>query len=176
MEVRRPYKRPKRTAIELTSLLDLLFVMIFVSLIQQKEVKKAEPTPVKEVKVEKPVPQKPVQVNFSITATFNFYKTSQNPNLPSGSYVMQGSYNSKSGELKLGGVGWVNRPANYDMVPLSGKIDASQNIFTGSIESIGCKTFTLKRESKESTTPISGEWKGTYDCSQGMTGLTLTIQ
>lgn len=178
MQIIKPYKRPRRTAVELTSLLDLLFVMIFVSLMQQKNIPEIPPP------VAKVVPQEtqatktttPQKVNFSITATFNFYGTSQKPNLPRGSYVMQGTYSTKTKELKLGGVGWLERPENYDMVPLSGVINDSATLFTGRIEFIGCEKFTLKRVSKGSASPLSGDWKGSYDCSQGLTGLTLSIE
>lgn len=178
MQIIKPYKRPRRTAVELTSLLDLLFVMIFVSLMQQKNVMETPPP------VAKAVPQEtqttkavtPKKVNFTITATFSFYGTAQNPNLPRGSYVMQGTYSTKTKELKLGGVGWLERPENYDMVPLSGVINDSGTLFTGRIEFIGCEKFTLKRVSKGSASPLSGDWKGSYDCTQGLTGLTLSIE
>lgn len=177
----RPYKRPKRQAVSLTSLLDLLFVMIFVSLIQQKtipqmkeqkvaEKPKAPPAP----KVAKPAPQQPK--TYSLEATFNFYGTQSNPNLPSGKYIMNGKWDRESGKLTLGGVAWIERPPRYDMVPLSGKMDAAAGTFTGRIEAIGCKEFVLNRRLKRNRTPISGEWVGTYSCSQGKTGLTLTIQ
>ena len=178
MQIIKPYKRPRRTAVELTSLLDLLFVMIFVSLMQQKNVTETPPPVVKVVTEETQTTKAatPQKVNFSITATFNFYGTAQNPNLPRGSYVMQGTYSTKTKELKLGGVGWLERPESYDMVPLSGVINESGTLFTGRIEFIGCEKFTLKRESKGSASPLSGEWKGSYDCSQGLTGLTLSIE
>jgi hypothetical protein len=178
VQIIKPYKRPRRTAVELTSLLDLLFVMIFVSLMQQKNITEVPPPAAKVVPQETQTTKTttPQKVNFSITATFNFYGTSQNPNLPRGSYVMQGSYSTKTKELKLGGVGWLERPENYDMVPLSGTINDSGTLFTGRIEFIGCEKFTLKRVSKGSASPLSGDWKGSYDCSQGLTGLTLSIE
>lgn len=183
----RVYKRPKREAVQLTSLLDLLFVMIFVSMIQQKEVVPskeekpvAKPTPV-EKPIEKPVTKvvekpKPKKTKFSIRATFNFYGTKSNPKIPSGNYLMSGIYDDKTGKLELGGMAWIKRPPQYDMVPLSGVIDKASDLFKGRVEFIGCKEFTLQRKIKETTTPISGEWVGVYDCSQGSTGLTLTIQ
>lgn len=176
MQIIKPYKRPRRTAVELTSLLDLLFVMIFVSLMQQKNIPEIPPPVAKVVPQETQATKTPQKVNFSITATFNFYGTSQKPNLPRGSYVMQGTYSTKTKELKLGGVGWLERPENYDMVPLSGVINDSATLFTGRIEFIGCEKFTLKRVSKGSASPLSGDWKGSYDCSQGLTGLTLSIE
>ena len=171
----RPYKRPKRQAVSLTSLLDLLFVMIFVSLIQQKAAPPAKAKPVKEVKIAKSKPIKE-KTFFSIKATFNFYGTGGNAQLPSGKYIMAGSYKKKSGSLSLGGIAWIQRPPRYDMVPLSGKINPSTGVFRGRVEAVGCKEFTLSRKLKRSATPISGEWVGTYSCSQGQTGLTLTIE
>ncbi len=176
----RPYKRPKRQAVSLTSLLDLLFVMIFVSLIQEKSPQPApeKPKPVAAKPAKKaPAKPKPAQPkSYTVQATFNFYGTSSNPNLPSGKYIMNGRWDRKSNQLSLGGVAWIERPPRYDMVPLSGKMDASKGSFTGRIESVGCKTFTLQRKLKRSKTPISGEWVGSYSCSQGQTGLTLTIE
>lgn len=169
----RSYKRPKRQAVSLTSLLDLLFVMIFVSLIQQKTVVKEAP---KTKVVAKPAPTKPTKTLFDVKATFNFYGTDKNPSLPSGKFIMGGRYNKNDGSLNLGGIAWIERPPQYDMVPLSGIIDATKGIFKGRVEAIGCKKFTLTRKLKRSNTPISGEWVGNYDCSQGTTGLTLTIE
>ena len=185
----RVYKGPKKQAVQLTSLLDLLFVMIFVSLIQQKEVTQKSPeemaqTPIKKVETPivtkkvtpKPEPKKPVQTLFTVTATFNFYGTDSNPNIPNGSYIMSGSFDKNSGDLKLGGVGWIKRPTHYDMVPLSGVIDQSLKYFKGRIQFQGCQEFILERKTSENTTPISGSWVGSYNCSQGSTGLTLTIK
>lgn len=177
------YRGPKKQAVQLTSLLDLLFVMIFVSLIQQKEVTPANKEDIKkpivtkkvEPKVEKPVPVE--KTMFTVRSTFNFYATNSTPNIPNGSYIMSGSYDKNTGELKLGGVGWIKRPKHYDMVPLSGKIDQLEKFFKGRIEFQGCEEFILERKTKgTSDSPISGDWVGTYSCSQGSTGLTLTIQ
>lgn len=178
------YKRIKKSTVQLTSLLDLLFVMIFVSLIQQKtvtEIPKAETKPVAKVEA-KPVaaPEAtpaPVAtpMYYSIQAKFHFYATSENPHLPEGTYLMQGSYDLKTGKLQLGGLSWIQRPPDYDMVPLSGVINQGLETFVGRIEFHGCEKFTLQRKRKGSGSPISGEWVGTYDCTQGATGLTLTI-
>lgn len=176
----RVYKGPKKQTVQLTSLLDLLFVMIFVSLIQQKEVTQKSPAktakvPVKKAPIKKEI-SKPMQTFFTVRATFNFYGTNSNPSIPNGSYIMSGSFDKKNGELKLGGVGWVKRPANYDMVPLMGVIDSSQKFFKGRIQFQGCKEFILERKTISKATPISGDWVGSYNCSQGATGLTLTIK
>jgi len=181
MTVRR-FRIQKKQVVQLTSLLDLLFVMIFISLSQQKTAQNTEPqvkvvtkTIVKEKIVEK-VPAQPVLKKFNITAIFSFYGTPSNPNIPSGTYRMSGNYDQKTGKLFLGGTEWINQPSDYEMVPLGGKVEASEDFFTGRIQFQGCKQFSLRRQSKSSGTPISGKWEGQYDCTQGMTGLTLMIQ
>lgn len=188
--LRGQYKIRKKSVVQLTSLLDLLFVMIFISLSQQKSASQVEPeikvvtkTIIKEKIIKEPVtikapppPPKPKKTKFNITALFNFYGTASNPSIPSGTYRMSGTYDQKSGKLFLGGTEWINQPQNYEMVPLGGTVEKSEDFFTGRIQFQGCKQFSLRRESKSDSTPISGSWKGQYDCTQGMTGLTLTIQ
>lgn len=184
-------KKLKKPVVQLTSLLDLLFVMIFVLLLQSKAPPtKGEPAPKAEpvAKVEtpkkieqpkkiEPVPPKPVKpTKISMGAIFHFYATAKSPSVPTGIYSMQGSYNTKSGELKLGGTNWVKRPNGYDMVPLSGVIDEKAGTFTGRIEFQGCKEFTLYRTLNNTGSPVAGKWEGSYTCSQGETGLTLTLK
>lgn len=184
---KRNYRSNKKTVVSLTSLLDLLFVMIFVSLIQQKNITK-DMKPIKKIgkttfiktkvkpkkTVKKPTP--PILKTYTVEAIFYFHPTNSNPSIPSGTYNMKGSFDEKSRKLALGGVSWVNRPKNYDMVPLSGKIEKGDSLFVGRVEFPGCKMFTLKRIKTISHSPISGTWEGIYECTQGSTGLTLTIQ
>lgn len=171
--MQKTFSRPKNKGVQLTTLLDLLFVMIFVSLMSQKKVTES-PKPVAKDKPIQKVKAKPTPKVFTVSATFHFHGTQSNPNIPSGKYLMQGKYDEKSGDLRLAGIGWLERPKNYDMVPLLGKL-TNKNIFIGKIDFPGCKEFTLKRENPTSNTPISGVWKGAYECGQGSTGLTLTI-
>ena len=173
-------KQIKRPVVQLTSLLDLLFVMIFVSLLQTKSTPsnaqaKTETKPV-ETKVEpKPAPVKEEPKIIPVTAVFHFYATTRSPEVPTGTYSMRGSYNRENGELELGGSAWINRPAGYDMVPLKGRI-GSDETFTGRIEFQDCEEFTLRRTTRIPGLDIGGNWEGSYVCFQGETGLTLTIQ
>ena len=171
----RQFKRTKKGAVQLTSLLDLLLVMIFVSLLQQKEV---SPEPVKKVKtkVVKVVKQKPIQKKvYSVSAIFNFYSV-QGQKF-AGKYLMEGIYNRESGNINLGSVKWLDKPPfDIGMVPLSGIMSKDQSSFTGRVEFTGCKKFSLKRVTVDKGSPIAGKWKGTYTCAQGQTGLTLTIK
>jgi hypothetical protein len=166
----------KRPTVQLTSLLDLLFVMIFISLLQDKSV--PTPAPVESTVAPAPIVEaKPTpQSQFSLTAVFHFFPVSANPEAQTGTFAMAGNYDQKSGELVLGGVSWIQRPEGYDMVPLSGRVMANQNDFTGRVDFPGCQVFSLRRTSQSGSTPISGTWEGTYTCSQGQTGLLLTVQ
>jgi hypothetical protein len=170
-------KRYKKPTVQLTSLLDLLFCMIFVSLLQSKTpvVKESPKADLPKEEVQTPAPVKPDPTTL-VNAVFHFYKTSLNPSLPTGTYAMAGTYNSDTRELRLGGVSWINRPSGYDMVPLKGTISEDGFQFVGRIEFIDCQTFILKRTSKITGSPIAGKWEGTYTCLQGETGLTLTLQ
>lgn len=163
----------KRPTVQLTSILDLLFVMIFISLLQEKS-----PAPIVETKVEPVVAkvQEAPKTQFNLTAVFHFFPVSANPNAQTGTFAMAGNYNQANGELMLGGVSWIQRPEGYDMVPLSGRVMANENDFTGRVDFPGCQVFSLRRTSQSGSTPISGTWEGTYTCSQGQTGLLLTVQ
>lgn len=168
----RQFKRSRKTAVQLTSLLDLLFVMIFVSLLQQKEITPAPVAETKPTPIAKPKPQK---VIYSIKAKFNFYSVAGNQY--NGTYLMEGVYNNQSGRINLGSVKWIDKPPlDIVMVPLAGRVNQDKTSFTGKIEAKGCKEFNLKRTSFDNTNPIAGVWKGTYICAQGSTGLTLTIE
>ncbi len=163
-------RRIKKPVVQLTSLMDLLFIMIFLSLLQTK-------TPVTEVVQETsapPSPPPPPQT-IEVNAIFHFYPVSSNTEAQEGSFLMGGKYEKEEGEIRLGGVSWITRPEGYDMVPLMGQIDLQNNTLTGQIDFAGCEEFTLKRIEKLSGSPISGKWKGKYRCLQGETGLTLTI-
>ena len=181
------FKRSKKGAVSLTSLLDLLFVMIFVSLLQQKEVsptkteatktevKVVEKIVIKEVKVPTPKKPQPEKILSNINSSFEFYSLSGTKF--KGKFSMEGLYNSKTGNLNLVPSKWIDKPPfDIGMVPLSGKVSEDKMNFTGRVEFQGCKTFKLKRVKTESGSPIAGQWKGTYDCSQGATGLTLSIK
>ena len=183
----RTYKKRKKATVELTSLLDLLFVMIFVNLIQQKNVvpsKTQEPKPkapsVKTVASPKPTPKAPQ--SFLVKAEFYFHDAAQIGQGVTGKYLVQGSYEQASGELNLAGVKWIQLPQgvasvyDVDMVPLSGKVNKSLMNYSGTVDYKGCSTFNLTRSQKGGNTPVSGTWSGTYTCLQGQTGLTLTIE
>lgn len=174
-------RRRQKRVVELTALLDLLFMMVFISLAQSKQVppkvevtEKPKEEKVEVVQEKKSVPEP--QGRVAVAATFHFYGTSTNPGIPQGKYRMEGTFNYDTGSLHLGGSSWIDKPENYDMVPLSGIINHERSLFKGAIEFPNCNQFTLRKVSSTGATPVSGEWKGEYNCSQGDTGLTLTIE
>lgn len=176
----RVYKKSKKTTVQLTSLLDLLFVMIFLSLIQQKQVVPTKKTPTKVVKKEvvKPAPkpvEKQIPKMIDVKAVFSFYPTTKTKmNDVTGEYLMEGVYVTESGKLNLYGVKPINLNPNIAMVPLNGKINKEQTVYSGIVDSIGCEKFEVKKVSSGSG--LKGKWVGTYSCAQGETGLTLIIE
>jgi hypothetical protein len=112
-----------------------------------------------------------------LTAFFDFYPVIANPGVPIGSYTMTGSYDAQGVLLTPGK--WLVAPPGYVTVGLSGATPGVKgvNTFRGSISDSGCTTFLLHRLSAApAEAAAAGKWKGTYVCSQGSTGLTLTVR
>lgn len=177
-------RKSKVQPVQLTSLLDLLFMMVFISLLQVKAPTEAAPelpqTPTESASVPtKQLPQQPPSqakaTKINISAHFQFFATPTNPKAAQGSFAMVGMYNTQTGTLNLVGTEWTDRPEGYDMVPLNGKIAPGSDIFFGSIDAPNCTEFKLNRVQMGSGKHINGEWSGTYNCSQGETGLKLII-
>src|SRR5690606_5740163 len=95
--------RRQKKVVELTALLDLLFMMVFISLAQSKQVPPKVETA--EVKIEKTSEVKPSepQGRVAISAIFHFHAAAANPGIPEGKYRMEGTFNYDTGTLSLGG-------------------------------------------------------------------------
>lgn len=91
-----------------------------------------------------------------------------------GSYSMVG--NRDGGTLTLDPHEWLQEVRNYRMVGLRAEIaDRSDTeALSGTVEGDGCTEFTAERTSAEPW--YAGEWRGKYGCSQGITGITLTVE
>jgi len=81
-----------------------------------------------------------------VTGTFAFWPRSDNPNVASGSFRVAGSI-TQTGQLQLRGVGWINQPANYSMVDLSGAVyrDENGSMLGDVLNAPGCTRWAAKR-------------------------------
>lgn len=114
----------------------------------------------------------------ALTATFGFHPIASDPHAASGSFTMTGR--DVGGHLDLRRDHWIDRPAGYDMVDLGGDVGPGTDTITGTVVSAtsGCSTFTVRRATGTPGSDVAavvGTWTGTYSCSQGETGLRLTI-
>lgn len=170
----------RRLLLQFTVFLNLLLILVLMGM-QPKKVETSPVTVAAAEPKETPLPPEgPAEVahepaELDVTAEFSFYGARNNPGVPSGKFAMKGHFTTASGKLNLEGSQWIQQPPGFDMVPLSGRIDANREVFRGRIRFAGCKEFELKRVRAEATTPIAGVWEGIYTCGQGQTGLTLTI-
>jgi hypothetical protein len=190
MSTTRRYKRRKKSAVELTSLLDLLFVMIFVSLLQQKNIptptkvkpKKGKVTKIKiPIAVKKKIAPKTVAKvakasSFSLQATLGFYSGASVTSSPLGSFNMVGRFDEKTKKFRLAGVSWIKRPKDFAMIPVAGTLDTSGQVMNAKLGHPLCKAFKLIKTISGGANPISGTWEGRYDCTQGLTGVSITIK
>jgi hypothetical protein len=79
-----------------------------------------------------------------INATFNFYPLPDNPDAPSGSFAMTGSYSAE--EVVLTPDYWISEPPGYEMVGLASILaPGNQNILEGQITTSGCTTFSVQK-------------------------------
>jgi hypothetical protein len=82
----------------------------------------------------------------AITATFRFGPLPENPEVPKGSYRMEGTYDPATRHVKLEGVKWIEYPQNYIMVGLDGRMDADGGRISGLVPTMqSCSDFEVKR-------------------------------
>jgi hypothetical protein len=83
-----------------------------------------------------------------VEAVYEFYALAENPDVPSGSYRMEGTYDDAR-ELSLNGVEWIEQPRNYGMVDLLffAELGVDPQRLYGAITDLGdaCNVFTLSR-------------------------------
>lgn len=82
----------------------------------------------------------------NVTAVFEFYAVEENPDVPSGSYRMAGTY--ADGRLQLEGVEWIEQPPGYVMVGYVSNTDLGidPNRIFGTVEGSGCNIFEMRRQ------------------------------
>ncbi|RYG34267.1 MAG: hypothetical protein EON93_08340 [Burkholderiales bacterium] len=88
----------------------------------------------------------------AITATFSFGPPPENPEVPKGTYVMRGKYESGERRLWLQGQRWIKQPFGYVMVGLDGRMSPDGDKIVGRIPDMdGCTNFEVRR-----TAPLIG--------------------
>lgn len=90
--------------------------------------------------------------DHEVEATFEFFPVKSNPNVPRGSYVVEGTYTATGFTLQPDH--WIKRPGDYIMVGLEASFSprAGQSI-RGEITDSGCSDFSLKKSSTDTRRP-----------------------
>lgn len=82
----------------------------------------------------------------AITATFDFGPVPENPEVPTGSYHMTGTYDDAKRHMKLTGARWIDAPLGYAMVGLDGHMTPSGQTISGYVPDLfGCSNFEIHR-------------------------------
>ncbi len=82
-----------------------------------------------------------------LRAVFSFWAHEYNPGVPTGSFWMQGYFDSGTGHLYLEQDFWIEQPDGYVMVDLDGfYLPSSQTIEGDIIPQGSCTTFYLERQ------------------------------
>lgn len=92
-------------------------------------------------------------LNMSITdkpggrleASFSFGPLPSNPQVPRGAYLMDGSYDAKTGRITLQPRRWTREPDGYVMVGMDGRLSDLGLYISGAIDGPGCDSFELVR-------------------------------
>jgi hypothetical protein len=79
----------------------------------------------------------------TLNAKFSFYAIPSNPEVPSGSFAMVGKY-SESG-IVLRQDHWIEQPPEWRMVDLRGTLADRGTMFRGTVETVDCTSFSLRR-------------------------------
>lgn len=114
-----------------------------------------------------------IQENGSkLNATFDFFGLPTNPDVPVGSYTLEGIFDS-SGNIDLEPVRWINQPTGWSMEGFEARLNPVTGTLDGNI--CGNTSALTKTNQLISSENINGNWTGSYTCPEGETGLTLAI-
>ncbi len=86
----------------------------------------------------------PSGADSGLDAVFTFSPSAENPDVPSGSFLMKGSI--IDGVLTLTGTTWLEQPPGYVLIDLRASVpDASADSISGEVTTSGCSTFEISR-------------------------------
>jgi hypothetical protein len=84
----------------------------------------------------------------NLTATFSFGALPSNPRVPSGTFMMDGTFDSLLRHLTLRPTGWISQPEGFTAVGLDGTLDCPATHLQGTVTGgTFCSTFSLSRAS-----------------------------
>ena len=89
-----------------------------------------------------------------IEAEFSFFPLPENPRVPSGRFLMSGSFDARAGRLNLSPGQWLERPPGYRGVGLEGRLDPTAGTLAGRVSS-GCRDFELARKGEPAVPPAA---------------------
>lgn len=107
-------------------------------------------------------------------AVFDFYNLPGRDNAKSGKYYMNVAYDPVTKECVFTATEWIDRPSDYILLDLCGKLD--DGVITGKSPTEFKITSVEKYiEPSEILDEIVGEYTGSYYASYGEAGLTLSV-
>ncbi|MDI1463221.1 serine/threonine-protein kinase [Catellatospora sp. KI3] len=87
----------------------------------------------------------------TVKATFEFYPHPGNPDVPRGSFAMEGSYSATT--LALRPDYWISQPGDWVMVALGASLPPSGKRIRGEIATAGCSDFEVVKISDDTRLP-----------------------
>jgi hypothetical protein len=112
--------------------------------------------------------------NGDLDATFELVPPEVDSEEIDHGFRMQGTVSDET--LTLEGQDWFGQPEGYEMVGLLADLSeqSGSDQLTGTVDGEGCTEFTVERTSAEPW--YVGTWDGEYECTQGLTGITLAVE
>ncbi len=80
-----------------------------------------------------------------VTAEFVFYANADNPNIPTGCYVVEGTLGEGTDGVSLRPKEWIEQPdAGWVMTPIRATLDPQTRLMRGWIDHLGCGGLRLE--------------------------------
>ena len=94
---------------------------------------------------------------------FAFHALPENPDVPSGRFAIEGTFDATTQGVQVKGARWLEQPTGYEMVDLSGTLSADERTIAGTVDFTSCSDFRVTLEGKQGVpgrTKAVGEGKG----------------
>ena len=80
---------------------------------------------------------------------FAFQAMPENPDVPSGRFAIEGTFDAATQGVQVKGARWLEQPSGYEMVGLSGTLSADARTIADTIDFTSCSDFRVTLEGKE---------------------------